>query len=257
MTLKTHEQYELELFEKEIDFMPLERYTLGNTKILHECINGHQFYESPTNILRGRGCIFCSGRSTTKRKTTEEHIKDLSSRNDNFHLKDGQNYINNKTPLVYVCTNGHEALFKPVDVLAGYGCIHCVPRGRYTDKYFERFPLDAIKNGILYIAKLSYYDKTFVKVGITVGNTLSDLQKRIVHYNKYSPVVLFAGVLTLKEVFDIEQNLLSTYKSYKSNTELRFSGYTELLDIEVMSDVLKISKSLLVDSKILVEVNIE
>lgn len=255
--MKTHKQYELELFEKEIDFLPLERYTLGNTKILHECINGHQFYESPTNILRGRGCILCSSRGTTKRKTTEEHVKDLSIKNNNFVLKERQNYINSKTPLIYICSNGHELCFKPSDVLSGYGCIHCVPRGRYTNKYFERSPSDAIKDGILYIARLSNDDETFIKVGITVGKEQSDLKKRIIQYSKYSPVVLLAGVRTLKEVFDIEQNLLSKYKKYKYDTDLKFSGYTELLDTEITPDLLITSKGLLAACKILVEVNIE
>ena len=253
--MKTHKQYELELFEKEIDFMPLEQYTLGKVKILHECINGHQFYESPTNILRGRGCIFCSSRGTTKTKTTEQHIKDLSIKNSNFVLKEGQSYINNKSPLIYVCANGHELSFRPSDVLAGYGCIHCVPRGRYTNTYFERFPSDAIKSGILYIAKLSHSDNSFIKVGITVGSTQSDLKKRIVRYNKYSPVVLFAGVLTLKEAFDIEQNLLSMYKKYKYNTDLKFPGHTELLDIKIISNLLITSKTLLTTCRILTEVD--
>lgn len=237
--MKTHEQYELELFEKELDFIPLERYILGKTKILHECINGHRFYQSPTNILRGRGCLECSTRSSTKRKSTEEHIKELASKNTNFLLKDGQEYINNKTPLVYICSNGHELTFRPTDVLKGYGCIHCVPRGRYTYKFFDRNPEECNKPGILYVIKLTQYDNSeHIKIGITSGQTTLDLNKRIIKYNKYNPKLLYSGHASLVEVFILEQEILTNFSDYRYTNDFKFSGHTELLHNSILLDIL-------------------
>ena len=232
--MKTHEQYEQELFEKEIDFLPLESYTLAHNKILHECINGHQFYESPSNILRGRRCLVCSGNQSTKSKNTEEHIQDLVLNNSNFVLKSGQTYLNNKSPLVYVCNNGHEKSFRPTDILKGYGCIDCVPRGRYTNTYFNRNPLDAKNSGILYIVQLTNGYSTFIKVGITKGASSSDLKKRVIRYTKFSPVVLLAVKSTLMKAFETEQTILRKYNKYKYVSKDKFSGHTELLSIEAL-----------------------
>lgn len=226
--MKTHEQYEHELFVKEIDFLPLETYKLANSKILHECINGHQFYESPSNILRGRGCLLCSGRSSTKRKDTQDHISDLNEKNKNFILKSDQVYINNKTPLVYICSNGHEKSFKPTEVLKGYGCIDCVPRGRYTDTYFKRNQEEATNSGIIYLVRLEDRGDIFVKIGITSGHSASDLKKRIIKYSSFSPVVLAAFTTTLKKAFDIEQQLIQTYSRFKYVSKTKFAGHTEL-----------------------------
>lgn len=241
--MKTHEQYELELFEKEIDFIPLEKYILGKTKILHECINGHRFYESPTNILRGRGCLECSPRSSTKRKSIDEHIKELANKNTNFLLKDGQQYTNNKIPLVYICSNGHELTFRPTDVLKGYGCIHCVPRGRYTHKFFEKNPEEGNKSGILYVIRLTQYDSSkHIKVGVTRGNTILDLNKRIIKYNKYNPELLYSCRASLLGVFQLEQEVLTSFNKYRYVNNFKFSGHTELLDNSIELDILSYLK---------------
>lgn len=57
---KTHAQYEQELFEKELEYWPVEPYKGSLTKILHECIEGHQWPATPTSILNGRGCPTCA-----------------------------------------------------------------------------------------------------------------------------------------------------------------------------------------------------
>lgn len=57
---KTHEQYEEQLFEREIDFYPLEKYVSAKQPILHECLKGHKWQVRPDDILKGRGCPTCS-----------------------------------------------------------------------------------------------------------------------------------------------------------------------------------------------------
>jgi len=57
---KTHEQYEQQLLDREIDFYPLEQYIAAKKPILHACIKGHEWNVRPDDILKGRGCPLCS-----------------------------------------------------------------------------------------------------------------------------------------------------------------------------------------------------
>lgn len=58
--LKSHEQYESELFELESDCYPLEQYVTNKTPILHVCSKGHEWRAKPNHILAGRGCPSCA-----------------------------------------------------------------------------------------------------------------------------------------------------------------------------------------------------
>ena len=57
----THERYELELLERELDVVPLERYINAREPILHTCFEGHEWKVRPDSLLRGRsGCPKCA-----------------------------------------------------------------------------------------------------------------------------------------------------------------------------------------------------
>lgn len=58
--LKTHREYEDNLFNKEIDAWPLENYINDYTPILHTCLMGHTWKARPSNILRGHACPDCA-----------------------------------------------------------------------------------------------------------------------------------------------------------------------------------------------------
>lgn len=59
-TDRTHLEYENILFEKEIDYWPVDTYINSYTKIRHECLKGHIWSVDPNSILKGSGCPFCS-----------------------------------------------------------------------------------------------------------------------------------------------------------------------------------------------------
>lgn len=59
-TFKTKEEYEEQLIQLEIDAFPLEDYQGCKIPILHECLEGHNWAVSPDNVLRGKGCPYCS-----------------------------------------------------------------------------------------------------------------------------------------------------------------------------------------------------
>lgn len=57
---RTNEQYDLDLFEKEIDVIAIEDYIDNKTAILHECVEGHQWRARPLDILHGSACPSCA-----------------------------------------------------------------------------------------------------------------------------------------------------------------------------------------------------
>jgi len=60
---KTHEEYENELFEREIDVYPLERYAGAHKPILHCCLEDHEWLTTPNEVRRGKGCPNCADTS--------------------------------------------------------------------------------------------------------------------------------------------------------------------------------------------------
>lgn len=59
---KTHEQYEQELFDKQLEAWPLEKYINACTPIKHTCIEGHEWMARPNTILAGHGCSVCANK---------------------------------------------------------------------------------------------------------------------------------------------------------------------------------------------------
>lgn len=83
---KTHKQYEMELFEKEVDANPLEEYAGANTAILHECINGHVWSTTPSSLLnRGRGCPRCSTSGFNDGKSAVLYLISFEHNNNIFY----------------------------------------------------------------------------------------------------------------------------------------------------------------------------
>lgn len=134
---KTHEDYLKELFEKEIDFEPLETYINADTKILHQCIEGHEWSVKPYNILSGSGCPRCS-----RRKTHEEYVKALLEKEINFEPLEP--YVNMYTSILHRCSEGHEWSVRPSHILQKGGCPECYYKRRtkaheeYLEELFEK-----------------------------------------------------------------------------------------------------------------------
>lgn len=56
-----HARYEEELFNREIDYYPLENYINAVTPILHECLEEHKWRVTPSHVLGGTKCPSCRG----------------------------------------------------------------------------------------------------------------------------------------------------------------------------------------------------
>lgn len=72
----THDEYVERLLRANPDIEPLEKYSGAHIKILHKCkIDGYEWYITPANALRERGCPQCKESSGERRvrKWLEEH----------------------------------------------------------------------------------------------------------------------------------------------------------------------------------------
>ena len=119
---KTHEEYVAELARINPNIEVVGVYSGAHTKILHRCkIDGYEWFVSPNNILKGRGCPKCAGKM---KRTQEEYIKEVSLINSNIKVLG--TYINNNTPILHECLI-HNVKWNavPYSVLDGHGCRKC------------------------------------------------------------------------------------------------------------------------------------
>lgn len=119
---KTHEEYVKQVEKINPNIEVLERYIDAHTKILHRCkIDGYEWYVSPNNILKGRGCPCCSNHI---KRTQEDYISEVLLINPNIEVLG--DYINNITPILHRCLI-HNIIWNaaPNSILRGHGCRQC------------------------------------------------------------------------------------------------------------------------------------
>lgn len=210
--LKTHVQYEQELFDKELDFVPLEPYAGANVPILHECIEGHKIKISPSNIFQGSGCKICSNRFT---RSHQEYAKEIP-----WEVLDP--YIDTRTPITHRCTEGHEWKASPSNIMRGRGCPQCATSG-----------FNPNNPAILYYLKVYKNNSVFYKVGIT-NRTVKERFNKI-DYD--SMTILYEVPFDLgSDAKELEQSILTEFKEYRlKNIEVLTSGgNTELFDFDIL-----------------------
>lgn len=121
MVQKTHKQYEQQLFDREIDFFPIEQYTKAKDPILHECLKGHIWKVRPDDILKGRGCPKCSlpGFDYSAPSllyfisfdASNQRLYKLGITNKSLYQRYGAEWkqLNMKTVWITSCNNGYDA----------------------------------------------------------------------------------------------------------------------------------------------------
>lgn len=82
---KTSEEYKLQLKSKNIDFIILEEYTNAKTPILHQCLKGHTWSPSPSNVLRGQGCPSCSATGFDPKKPATLYYLKITSKSGIYY----------------------------------------------------------------------------------------------------------------------------------------------------------------------------
>lgn len=204
---KTSSEYDLQLFEKEIDVIRIAEYITARTPILHECIEGHQWKVSPDSILsKGRRCPICAG---NKKKTPIQYEQELKSKNIKYTPK--ENYINWCSPISHECDKClHIWKAIPNNILRGQGCPNCAIYGFNPEK-----------PAVLYYIKIGEY----YKIGIT-NRTIEERFKK--DYDK--PIIIIRVVWYSKGKYarQLEQRLLKANNRVTVPNYLKSGGNTEL-----------------------------
>jgi hypothetical protein len=143
---KTNQQYQEQLFSRDLDYINLEPYIDAKTKILHECVNEHQWLVSPDSILNGYGCPYCAG---NKQYTTQEYQAQIQ-----FRVV--EEYISNHVPILHECIIGHQWKASPANIKSGTGCPTCSKSG-----------FDSSKPATLYFISFWFDNIEYFKIGIT------------------------------------------------------------------------------------------
>lgn len=210
MKKKTHEEYELELFHREINYFPMEPYNGTHTPILHECLNGHQWLARPKHILNGHGCPICAGNILKTDEQYKLQLKDRSFINIEPYIKDG-------IKIKHKCFNcNHIWSTAPSYILQGTGCPMCA-HGSF----------DKNKSAILYHVSLEFLGKTIYKIGIT-NNSVKQRFKQ--DWNRLNMKLIWEVSYDIGLDAKIaESNILQQYERYKGIYPLRGKGNTELL----------------------------
>lgn len=124
---KTHEEYVVELSEKNPDVEVVGTYINALTKITHHCLIHDVYWETtPSRVLHGAGCEVCHKDkiSSSKYKSNDEYIKQVKNINPNILVIEP--YIEARIPILHKCTI-HNVEWKayPDNILKGCGCFEC------------------------------------------------------------------------------------------------------------------------------------
>lgn len=124
---KTHEEYVMELAEKNPNLEVIEKYVNAQTKIAHRCkTHNIEWKVLPSNALAGKGCKECMKDKNRNKftKSHDEYVSQVKTVNPNIMVL-GQ-YINHKIPILHLCKKHNikwEAM--PTNILKGGGCQEC------------------------------------------------------------------------------------------------------------------------------------
>lgn len=222
---RTHDEYVEEITKLNPNIEVVGEYIDCNTKILHRCkIDGCEWYATPNNILRGKGCPKCSG---NKKKSHEEYVDDVYSINKNIEVLG--TYINAQTPILHRCKIcGCEWYATPNAILSGTGCPKCK-----TSKGEKNISLWLDKMDISYEQQKSFQDCKDVK-SLPFDFYLPECNICIEYQGQqhYYPVDYFGG----EERFKLQQKHDNIKREYcqKNNIFLFEIPYYSVLDDELI-----------------------
>lgn len=203
MTKKlTHSEYEHKLNDCEIDFWPIEQYVNSNTPILHECVKGHQWKVRPARILAGGGCPQCS----YKVPSTEDYNNEILQKG----IITLDEYVNSRTAINHICTEGHVWKATPSTIRHRSGCPICNRQG-----------FDPTKPAILYYIRIGHY----YKIGITTRTVAERFRA-----DKDKPLIVIAEIKfdCGRDARIAEQALLKQVNRVTVPGYLKSGGNTEL-----------------------------
>ena len=103
------------------------KYVNNTTKICIICPRHGEFWQTPANHLKGKGCKLCRDEklSMNRRSNNKEFIEKAKKIHGNDYSYDKIKYVNNVTPIEIVCPIHGSYWQKPIYHLDGCGCPEC------------------------------------------------------------------------------------------------------------------------------------
>ena len=97
-------------------------YIRGRDKVIIICPTHGEFLQKPSDHLRGKGCLKCSG---SEKSNTEDFITKAKLKHKDKYDYSKVNYIRTKAKVIIICSEHGEFLQKPTEHLRGVGCPVC------------------------------------------------------------------------------------------------------------------------------------
>lgn len=108
------------------------KYINARTKVEIICSNGHTFWMTPDNFLRGHSCPYCQHLiSYTPQEVKEKIAGQYTFRNLNFK--------NNKSEVILICPKHGEFSIKVFRIMQGFGCQTCARQKGQKSKNNEEY----------------------------------------------------------------------------------------------------------------------
>ncbi len=108
------------------------------------------------------------------------------------------------------------------------------PGGIYNQTYFDNYPEEQEKDGILYgviLVNKQTWNRECIKVGIASGKDYRHIIKRSHGFKGYEIRIQRTYHDTLYNVWKLEQELHEKYKHEKFVPKIKFGGWTECFEI--------------------------
>lgn len=104
-----------------------QQYISSFKRLMFSCENNHVWQTTTSNVINGKqGCRVCSGK---QQKTHDYFVNELGQKRPDITLIDSERYTTAHAKLLFRCKALHVWLTRPIDVLLGGGCPHCVNKG--------------------------------------------------------------------------------------------------------------------------------
>lgn len=136
---KTHDEYVAEVSALNKNIEVVGRYINARTKILHKCrIDNCEWEAAPNNILRGKGCPYCSGLRVIPGENDLQTLRpDLMKewnwkKNNQLHFNPRQLKVQSNKSVWWLCAYGHEWSAAISSRSTGIGCPICAKENQVS-----------------------------------------------------------------------------------------------------------------------------
>ena len=133
------------------------KYINNSRKVCIICTKHGEFYQLPSNHLKGQGCPKCKRETLRilKSKSKEDFIFEAKLIHNNKYDYSKVNYVNNRTKICIICPTHGEFWQEPRAHLKGQGCSKCSKNCKLTKEEFINLS-NSIHNDKYEYSKVKY-----------------------------------------------------------------------------------------------------